>query len=106
MTMILPPLQETNNPKTNNILCSIFDSSDLQSKSYSDQTGKFPVKSISGNQYIFILYHYDTNSIHAVPIKSRHTTHITEAWNKIFHLLQIMASNQQSTSWTTSAPSK
>ena len=44
------PLQEDNNPHTTNMLCSIIDSKDLQSKSYSDQTGKFPIKPVSGNQ--------------------------------------------------------
>ena len=84
----IEPIQEPNNTKTNDIMCSIMDSSELRSKSYSDQTGKFPIKSASGNQYIFVMYHYDTNSIHATPIKSRHTTHITEAWEKTFHLLK------------------
>ena len=82
-------LQEADNFKINQIVCSIVDSTDLQSKSYSDQKGKFPIKSATGNQYVFILYHHDTNSIHTTPIKSRHTIHITEAWEKICNLLKI-----------------
>ena len=68
----IEPPQDPLNPKTNNLMCTIIDSKELESKSYSDQTGRFPVRSTSGNQYIVMLYHYDTNSIHAVPIKSRH----------------------------------
>ena len=46
------------------------------------------ITSSQGNKYIFILYHYDTNSIHMVPIKSRYTQHIIQAWNKIFITLK------------------
>ena len=34
------------------------------------------------------MYHYDTNTIHAVPIKSRHTKCITDAWKSIFNILK------------------
>lgn len=42
----------------------------------------------SGNQYIFVLYHFDTNSIYALPIKYRHADQISAAWQKIFDTLQ------------------
>ena len=32
-------------------------------KIYSDQTGRFPVISSKGHQYIFVLYNYNGNSI-------------------------------------------
>ena len=63
------PSQEPDNARTHDVLCAIFDSNELASKSYSEQTGKFPIKSTQGNQYIFIIYHYDKNTIHAVTIK-------------------------------------
>ena len=63
------PQQEDGNKRTHDIICAIIDSNTLSSKSYSEQTGGFPVKSSSGNQYIFIMYHYDKNKIHAVPLK-------------------------------------
>lgn len=69
-------------------MCAIIDSKELESKSYSDQTGRFPVRSTSGNQYIFILYYYDTNSIHDVSIKSRHADVISAAWQKVFDTIQ------------------
>ena len=64
--------------------------SDIQEKSesYSDQTGMFPVRSTTVNKYIFILYHYDINSIHALPIKSRHVDRISQAWQTIFDTLK------------------
>ena len=36
-----------------------------------DQTGEVPVRSRRGNQYIFVLYNYDTNSILVRPMKNR-----------------------------------
>ena len=45
----IEPTQELNNIKINDILCTITDSKELESKSYSDQTGCFPVKSTQGN---------------------------------------------------------
>ena len=74
----LQPKQEPNNMKTNKMMCSTFPASDIRkfSKSYSDQTGGFLVRSVTGNKYVFLLYHYDTNIIHALSIKSRHVDHI------------------------------
>ena len=86
----IAPSQENNNTKTNDIMCSIFETSELNSKSYSDQTGKFPITSFQGNTYIFVMYHYNTNSINMVPIKSRHTQHITQAWLDTFQILKYM----------------
>ena len=76
--------QELNNMKTNKIMCAMFPVSDIHrlSKSYSDQTGGIIACSATENKYIFVLYHYDTNSIHAVPIKSRHADRIIQAWDK------------------------
>jgi hypothetical protein len=38
---------------------------------YSNQTGRFIVPSSSGNNYIMVLYDYDSNSIFAQPFKNR-----------------------------------
>ena len=35
------------------------------------------------------MYHFDTNSIHDVPIKSRRAKDITKAWQEIFDTLQL-----------------
>lgn len=58
------------------------------SKTYSDQTGRFPVQSSSGNNYIFILYHFNSNGILAQPIKNRSATEILQAWKKCFDILK------------------
>ena len=68
-------------------MCSIIDTNDITSKSYSDQTRNFPVKLSRGDQYIFILYHFDTNTIHDVPLKNKHSYSITQAWLECYALL-------------------
>ena len=52
--------------------------------SYSDQMGKLPILSSRLNQYIFILYNYDNNSIHAHPLKSNQASEIIEAWKSCY----------------------
>ena len=61
------PSQELDNIKSNDIICNIINYTKL-SKSYSDQICSFPVHSSRGNEYIFMFYHFDTNSIHSIPI--------------------------------------
>ena len=50
---------------------------------YSDLTGHFPVKSARGNQYIFLLYDCDSNTIHVRPLRSRTETAIVAAYDSI-----------------------
>ena len=85
--MILTPPPGTRKNKNNNLLCTILDFKELESKSDSNQTGKFSVHSTLGNTYLFI-YHYDTNSIHAIPIKPRHFDQISSAWTSKFETLK------------------
>ena len=40
------------------------------SKLYTDDTGRFPSKARSGNQYLMIAFHSDTNAILVAPLKS------------------------------------
>ena len=47
---------------------------------YSDQTGRFPHRSSRGNEYIMIMYDYDSNAILCAPLKNRQAKTITEAW--------------------------
>jgi hypothetical protein len=46
---------------------------------YSDLTGRYPITSSHGNQYIVICYDYDTNSIQAKPTKTRNAAEIRDA---------------------------
>ena len=51
---------------------------------YTDLTGKFPVRSHKGNQYIFLTYVYDDNAILVRPLKSRHANHQIEAFLNVY----------------------
>ena len=73
---------------SNNILAEIINTNPKTSKSYYDQTGRFPILYSCGNQYIFILYHYDTKSIHAHLLKNHQALKITNAWIKCHGNLQ------------------
>ena len=44
-------------------------------KLYTDDKGRFPVRSRSNNQYIMIVYHCDSNAIIDAPFKSRTNKH-------------------------------
>ena len=50
---------------------------------YQDLTGRFPIKSSRGNEYILIGYHYNANCILAHPIKDRTAQSITNAWEHL-----------------------
>ena len=50
---------------------------------YSDITGRFPYASSRGNQYLLVIYDWDSNAILAQPIKSRRASDIKTAFNKI-----------------------
>ena len=62
----------------------IVDSAD---KIYSDLPGRFATKSSEGNQYIFVLYHYDYNLILTEPMKKITDTEIVRAYAKLINYL-------------------
>jgi hypothetical protein len=66
-----------NEPRTNNVM---VDTLHLQDKSYSDITGRFPHIGRGGHQYIFIMYHYDSNAIIPHPMKDRTEAEHIKAW--------------------------
>jgi hypothetical protein len=65
-------------PPSHNIFVMLFEKDQVM-KSYSDQTGRFPVPSSRGNYYIFVLYHQDTNTIHVVAIPNRQAASIRKS---------------------------
>ena len=82
----IAPSQEPQNRKTNKVYVTIVTEENVK-KSYSDQTGRFPHQSSRGNEYVFILYNYDSNSIHSVPIPNRQAATIRDAWVSTFKKL-------------------
>ena len=81
------PVQENNNQKTNNIMCTLV-STEKWCKSYSDQTGKFPITSSRSHKYIVVFYHYDTNTIQRIAIKSHNTTDICQVCKTAYEQLK------------------
>ena len=57
------------------------------SKLYTDNTGRFTIHAHSGNQYIMIAYHCDTNLILADPFYLRKDTHWLLAYDRIIQRL-------------------
>jgi hypothetical protein len=55
----------------------------ITGKAFSDQTGKFICPSTAGNNYVFILYDYDSNTIHARAIPTRTKNQLLTAYSSI-----------------------
>ena len=49
------------------------------SKLYTDDTGRLPIRARSGNQYLMVAYHCDSNAILVAPLKTRKDKHRLEA---------------------------
>ena len=64
-------------------------------KAYTDLTGRFPVQSSCGNNYVLVCYSYDGNAILAEPLKNISTPKIVKAWAKVSNTLEL-ADIQQS----------
>ena len=55
---------------------------------YTDDTGRFPVRSRSGNQYLMVAYHCDTNAILIEPFQTREDRHRIPAYTRIMNRLK------------------
>ena len=89
VSLDMDPIQEPQNARTHEVHAALIciDNKEF-ARSYSDQTGKFPVQSTRGNNYIFILYDYDSNAILSTPLSSRQASKITTAWTTCHNLLK------------------
>ena len=56
---------------------------------YTDQTGRLPVPSTTGNNYLLIAYDYDSNNILLRPIKNMTAEALTEAIAEVHHTLTL-----------------
>jgi hypothetical protein len=55
---------------------------------YTDRTGKFLTPSVSGNQYVLIVYEYDGNYINGAPMPDRTGPSIISAYKIAIHLFE------------------
>ncbi|MGL5934509.1 MAG: hypothetical protein ACRCZI_02680, partial [Cetobacterium sp.] len=56
---------------------------------YTNQTGRFPVPSSSGNNYLLVAYDYDSNNILLRPIKDRTANSLSEAIQSVHKTLTL-----------------
>ena len=61
-------LKKAFNKKERDVFINVWDIKDAV---YSDQPGKFPVRSVAGYNYQMIMIHIDSNTTHAEPMKNR-----------------------------------
>ena len=74
----LPPREE----KTNDIIYAITEYKEKEI-SAADLTGRFPYRSSRENQYVMVMYHWDTNVILGQALKKRTAKDIVEAWDNL-----------------------
>ena len=55
---------------------------------YTEDTGRFPVRSRSGNQYLMVAYHCDTNATLIEPFQTREDRHCIPAYTRIMTRLK------------------
>ena len=83
------PEQDQFPPSTQSEDTNLFflETVDLTGTFYTDQTGRFPVTSSKGNKYILVAYYYESNTIHADPLKKRSGLGLKTAYQKLHSLL-------------------
>ena len=55
---------------------------------YTDDTRRFPIRSHSGNQYLMVAYHCDTNAILIDPFQTQEDHHRILAYTRIMNRLK------------------
>jgi hypothetical protein len=82
------PSQEPHNTRAHGVFTGVLPAAEPR-LSYSDQTGKFPVQSSRGHNYVMVLYDYDSNSILSSPTKTRQASKLTNTWETLYSQLQL-----------------
>ena len=73
------PSSPSPNIKTNDVVYMVTNKDEI-STAYTDLTGRFPCKSSSGNEYVMVAYHYDSNLVMGRALKNRKAETITATW--------------------------
>ena len=77
----------TNETSTDYVYATIIDRPTPTGKIYTDQTGRFPQQSSQGNNYLMVLYDYDSNAILVEPIKNRTQNELLRAYKQLHQML-------------------
>jgi hypothetical protein len=81
----LPPPDTDLGTKTSPFYAVLVD----QGQRYTDLTGKFPVRSSTGNSYVMVCYVYDCNYVTVIPMKSRSASEWVRAYDHIHRELTV-----------------
>ena len=73
--------------KTHDCYVAVHSLDEPTGRVYVDQTGKFPCTSASGNNYIMVLYDYDSNAILMEPIRNRKGPTLVDAHQRLHRRL-------------------
>ena len=71
------------------IYSAIIDPSAPTGRTYSDLTGRFPVQSNRGANYILVVYKYDSNAILVRPLRNRTAPEIKSVFQNVVHYLTV-----------------
>ena len=74
------PPQNTSGERTHQVFVALHE---LKSMLHTDLTGRLPVPSNSGNQYILFAYNYDSNCILLQPVRNRKAPTLLEGYKHI-----------------------
>jgi hypothetical protein len=69
--------------RTNHVYMAIVHPQDPKGNIYTDLCGRFPILSSRGNQYIFVLYDYDSNAILARAMKNRTDKEMSRVFSEL-----------------------
>jgi hypothetical protein len=79
------PTPETE--QTNLVFAAVLDYETAQHLIHSDLTGRFPVQSSRGMNYVLVVYDYDSNAILAEPMRNRTDAEMLRAYGVILNRL-------------------
>ena len=87
------PAEEICTAINNKVFCFAALADTTKGTIYSDLTGRFPLQSYAGMQYIFIAYIYDENYIIIRPMKNRSDASMIDVFKDVYELLQRKGKN-------------
>ena len=75
--------------RSHTIYSAIIDPSAPTGRTYSDLTGRFPVQSNRGANYILVVYEYDSNAILVRPLCNRTAPETKSVFQNVIHYLTV-----------------
>jgi hypothetical protein len=81
-----PPRSHVETAKNHQVACGVVKAhqSEVKGLVRSDLPGRFPFTSNKGNNYIFVMYDFDSNSIIGKPIKSRDVDQLVYGYQQCY----------------------